>query len=313
MHLKRFLALLCSLCLLLCLFPATAFADGNGNIDGGGGGMGQGTSSNKWTPGNDGVRITVVDAESGAAVSTPVDFTNRAQNNVLHFGKVNKLQYLAGTGLTPQSGAGYSYIKPAQAMPTIVSSKGQSNIDAIKRYFCSEYACKMVAQAAGVDYERMIAGDYKLLIEPIAYFTHNGLYYGMTATEAALYDQKSGGALRKTMTSLTHKNLPLAMFLEFSDLGIPAWTGSTTGTQNNSDIINALGVGIVWFDEVPPEGDIEAPDVEYRVDTDVITSVTLRTDTDLTPDNPASVTFHILGTTYRVSDVVIPAGDTNRE
>ena len=42
----------------------------------------------------------------------------------------------------------------------------------------------MVAQAAGVDYERMIAGDYKLLIEPIAYFTHNGQYYCMTATEA---------------------------------------------------------------------------------------------------------------------------------
>ena len=75
-------------------------------------------------------------------------------------------------------------------MPTIVSSKGQSNIEAIKRYFCSEYACQMVAQAAGVDYERMIAGDYKLLIEPIAYFTHNGQYYCMTATEAALYDQK---------------------------------------------------------------------------------------------------------------------------
>ena len=84
------------------------------------------------------------------------------------------------------------------------------------------------------------------------------------------------------------------MFLEFSDLGISAWTGNTTGTQNNSDIINTLGVGIVWFDEAPPEGEIEAPDVEYRVDTDVITSVTLRTDTDLTPDNPASVTFHIL-------------------
>src|SRR5699024_12483183 len=67
--------------------------------------------------------------------------------------------------------------------------------------------------------------------------------------------------------------------LEFSDLGISAWTGNTTGTQNNSDIINTLGVGIVWFDEAPPEGDIEAPDVEYRVDTDVITSVTLRTDT----------------------------------
>lgn len=299
MYLKRLLALLCSLALVFCLLPSTAFAEGgNGNIDGGGGSMGQGTSSNFWNPGNDGVRITVVDADSGNAISSPIDFTNRSQNNVVHFGKVNKLQYLAGTALTPQSGAGYDYTRPIQSMPTIVSSKGQSNIEAIKRYFCSEYACQMVAQAAGVDYERMIAGDYKLLIEPIAYFTHNGQYYCMTATEAALYDQKSGGALRKTMTSLTHKNLPLSMFLEFSDLGLPAWTGSTTSKQSNADIISSLGVGIVWFDERPPEGEIEAPDVEYRVDTDVITSVTLRTDTDLTPDNPASVTFHTVLKSY---------------
>ena len=149
--------------------------------------MGQGTSSNFWTPGNDGVRITVVDASSGTAVSSPLDFSNRTQKtSLLHFGKVNKLQYLSGTGLSLQSGAAYSCIKPAQSMPTIVSSKGQSNIEAIKRYFCSEYACMMVAQAARVDYERMIAGEYKLLIEPIAYFTHNGQYYCMTATEAGL-------------------------------------------------------------------------------------------------------------------------------
>ena len=273
--------------------------------------MGHGTSSNFWNSGNDGVRITVVDASSGTAVSSPLDFSNRTQKtSLLHFGKVNKLQYLGGAGLSLQSGVAYSCIRPTQSMPTIVSSKGQSNIEAIKRYFCSEYACMMVAQAAGVDYERMIAGEYKLLIEPIAYFTHNGQYYCMTATEAGLYDQMSGGNLRKTMTSLTHKNLPLSMFLEFSDLGISAWTGNTTGKQNNSDIMSTLGVGIVWFDEAPPEGEIEAPDVEYRVDTDVITAVTLRTDQDLTPDNPASVTFHILGTTYRVNDIVIPAGDS---
>ena len=84
----------------------------NGNIDGGGGSMGQGTSSNFWNPGNDGVRITVVDADSGNAISSPIDFTNRSQNNVVHFGKVNKLQYLAGTALTPQSGAGYDYTRP---------------------------------------------------------------------------------------------------------------------------------------------------------------------------------------------------------
>ena len=166
MYLKRLLALLCSLALVFCLLPSTAFAEGgNGNIDGGGGSMGQGTSSNFWNPGNDGVRITVVDADSGTAISSPVDFSNRVQkNSVLHFGKVNKLQYLGGTALSLQSGVAYSCIKPTQSMPTIVSSKGQSNIEAIKRYFCSEYACQMVAQAAGVDYERMIAGDYKLLI-----------------------------------------------------------------------------------------------------------------------------------------------------
>jgi len=310
--LKRIFSFVCSLILLLALFPATAFASGNGNMDGGGGGMGQGTSTNKWTPGNDGVRITVINTETGAAVSSPVDFTNRSQSNVLHFGKVNKLQYLSGTGLSLRSGSAYDYINPTNPLPTIVSSTGSSNITAIRRYFCSEYACKMVANATGVDYDRMLAGEYKLLIEPIAYFTHNGMYYCMTATEAGLYDQMAAGALRRTMTSLTHKNLPLSIFLEYSDLGIPAWTGSRTGKQNNTDIVNSLGAGIVWFTDlpIPPSAEIEAPDVEYRVDTDVITSILLRTTNRLTPDNPATVTFHINGTNYTVRNIVIPEDDS---
>ena len=311
---KRFFALLCSLCLMLCLGSTSAFAEGEGNMDGGGGGsMGQGSSVSKWSPGNDGVRITVVEAESGAAVSSPIDFSNRSQpSKMLHFGKVNKLQYLSGAGLSIQSGAAYSCIKPANAMPTIVSSSGGSSITAIKRYFCSEYACKMVANAAGVDYTSMIAGQYKLLVEPLAYFTFNGLNYCMTATEAALYDNMSGGKLWIALNALTHKNLPLAMFLEHSDLGISAWGGSTSGTQSNANIISSLGVGIVWFTEIPPtpEGSIEAPDVEYRVDTDVITAVTLTSDTNLTPDNPASATFQIMGTSYRINDIMIPAGDS---
>ena len=72
---KRFLTILCALALMLCYSPSTAFAAGEGNMDSGGGGMGQGTSTNSWTPGKDGVRITVVDAETGAAVSTPMDYS----------------------------------------------------------------------------------------------------------------------------------------------------------------------------------------------------------------------------------------------
>ena len=94
---KRFYALLCAAALLLCLCPAKAFASGQGNLDGGGGNMNQGTSTNFWSPGNDGVRVTVVDAQSGSAVSTPVDFSNRSQSaTMLHFGKVSKIQYRDG-------------------------------------------------------------------------------------------------------------------------------------------------------------------------------------------------------------------------
>jgi hypothetical protein len=109
----------------------------------------------------------------------------------------------------------------------------------------------MVAQATGLNYDELIGGNYKLLIEPIAYFTFNSVYYCMTATQAALYDQLANGGLRSKMASLSHQNLPLAMYLEYSDLGLTAWSGSTSGGKSNSYIINYLGVGIVRFSELP--------------------------------------------------------------
>ncbi|MDD4509479.1 MAG: hypothetical protein PHY23_00950 [Oscillospiraceae bacterium] len=298
--------------LIFSLFSMSALATepGDGNIEGGGGGMGDGTSTNFWNPGNDGVRITVVNAETGNAISSSVDFSNRAQSgSALHFGKINKLEYMGGATLSPQSGVAYTCLKPTNAMPTIISSGGRNNIEAIKRYFCSEYACMMVADATGVDYEDLIGGEYKLLLEPIAYFTYNGLYYCMTATQAALYDQIVSGNLRSKMASLSHQNLPLAMYLEYDDLGLTAWNGTTSGKKSNSEIISYLGVGIVRFTELPPQ-DLDTPDVEYRVDTDVITSITLEAGSRLTPDNPGRVVFMIMGRRYTVSNIVIPASDS---
>ena len=301
-------AISCLLCIvfLICTLSLNVFADpGDVNIDGGGGGMGSGTSANFWSSGNDGVRITVVEVETGRQVSSPVDFSNRVQPaTIIHFGKVNKVQYCSGIALSPSSASYHCFI-PDSSMPTIVSSSASNNIEAVKRYFCSEYACMMVAEATGISYTRLISGSYKLLIEPIAYFTYNSTKYCMTATEAALYDQLAEGALRSKMTSLTHQNLPLAMFLEYDDLGFRAWNGSTSSRQNNTDIINYLGMGIVRFTE-PPTGSLVTPDVEYRVDTDVITSVTLYSSANLTPDNPASVTFTIDGRSYTVNSIMIP-------
>src|SRR5699024_6350072 len=151
MYLKRLLALLCSLALVFCLVPSTAFASGgNGNIDGGGGGMGQGTSSIFWNPGNDGVRITVVDAASGAAVSSPLDFSNRTQkSSILHFGKVNKLQYLSGTALPFNSGVPFPCSRPAQPCPPSSGGKAQANFTPTSRSSAWEVAAMLVARPRG--------------------------------------------------------------------------------------------------------------------------------------------------------------------
>lgn len=92
----------------------------------------------------------------------------------------------------------------------------------------------------------------------------------------------SGGTPRSKLPSLTHQNLPLSIFLETADLGYPAWSGTTTGKVSDSDILSALGIGIVSYREAP-EAELEAPDYTYRVDTDVITSITLTSSTEVNP------------------------------
>ena len=311
--LKRIFAFFLSLLLILGICPMSALADtgGSGNVDGGGGSMGQGTSQNSWNPGMDGVRITVVNAESGQPVSTPFDLTNKNPTIKIHFGKVSKIQYTNGSSISPNT-TPYTCKKPDVAMPRIISTGStKANIEAIKKYFCSEYAVELVAQQTGINYDDLIGGEYKLFLEPIAYFKHNGVMYAMTAHEAALYDNQTGGALRRTMTSLTHKNLPLAMYLEYSDLGFAAYSGPTNKTCSNDTIIAYLGMGIFRFCEQPPEQPEPTDyDYEYRVDTDVITPVTLYAGSEINPDGPATVTFSINGSTYRMNNIVIPEGDS---
>lgn len=309
---KKLFKSIASLILVLCLFcPLTAFADtgGSGNIDGGGGGMGSGTSTNTWSGGNEGVRITVVRASDHTTVTTPVDFTNKKPDNIrVHFGKVSKLSYSSGQHLTPTTSV-YQYINPAQTIPRIISTNGSNNIEAIKKYFCSEYVVKRIADVTGMNYDVLIGGQYKILLEPIAYYKFEGVMIATTATEAALYDEQVSGLLRSRMVSLTHKNLPLAMFLEVGDLGYPAWGGSKTSAASNADIKSSLGLGIVRFTEKPEAPQIDAYDYEYRANTDVITAVRV-SGGQSDPDNPTRASFSIGGRTYSVGNVYYPSGDS---
>ncbi len=109
---------------------------------------------------------------------------------------------------------------------------------------------------------------------------------------------------------MTHKNLPLAMFLEYADMGFPAYTGATNKTCSNDTIITYLGMGIVWFTDPPEQPEPTDYDYEYRVDTDVITPVTLYAGSEINPDSPATVSFSINGSTYRMNNIVIPSGDS---
>jgi len=334
---KKFIVLVLTAVMLFSI-SICAFAVGEGNVDNGGGGMGAGTSTNKWVPGEEGVRVTVIRASDGAQVSQSFDMTNiNLRSNVYTFGIYSKLRYRNGEVSLVLEAADYTVIRPTISMPRIISSGSSSaSIDEIKRYFCSEYAVQLVANTTGIEYDTLINGQYKILIEPVAYFLFNGNYFAMSAHQAALYDQMLSGGLRSKMVSLTHKNLPLAMFLERAELGYPAWTGTTTKNVSNDTIINYLGLGVVHFTEEPiPEESIETPDPEeddwwygfgwmygvgngnpagpqyaYRTDTDVITSIRVTADQEYNPDNPLSARFVIDGNNYLVEDIVIPEDES---
>lgn len=290
---------------IFCL-QTVAFAGSTGdpNIDNGGGDLQDGSRENFWIPGDDGVRITVVDSQSGVVKSASYDYTNKKVSDIVfHFGKVCKASYLEGLSLSAKTSK-YSYINPSDPLPRIISDGSGTNIEAIRSYFTDEQVVRRVAQHTRIAFDNLTNGDYKLMLEPVMYVTFNGVRTAMTATEAALYNQRTGGDLIRKLGPLSHKNLPLAMFLEKDDLGYSAWTGSRTSYAADSDIIRCLGVGIVSFKE-PEEQKVIPGDCEYRVDTDVYTSVTV-TGGKHTPDNPVTVRFYIKNKVYTVSNIVYP-------
>ena len=296
---------------LFCLQTAVFASSGDPNIDNGGGSLQSGTSQNYWNSGDDGVRITAVDSETGAVKSASVDYTNITADNIrFHFGKVSKADYVNGTALSVSTRE-YVYKTPRQQLPAIISDGVShfADIDRIRSYFTDEQVVRGISEHMKIPFDELTNGDYKLMLEPIMYITYNGVKTAMTATEAALYNMRTGGDLISKFAPLSHKNLPLAMFLEKDDLGFKAWKGSTDLRVTDSDIIQYLGMGIVSFKETDEEVELRTSDYDYRTDTDVYTSVTV-TGGEHTPDNPVTVKFYIKNKVYTVGNVVFPQGNS---
>ena len=98
---KKIRILICVIAVSLLTGSIPVYAEGGSNLDTGGGGISHGTVSCNW-PGESyqGVRVTVVNAETGSAVGSPVDFSNKdltsVSGSMIHFGKVSKLRSFAG-------------------------------------------------------------------------------------------------------------------------------------------------------------------------------------------------------------------------
>lgn len=172
-YMKRLFGIILILTLLLTsLFPIIASADdgGDGNMNNGGGGMGNGSSQSFWDTGDEGVRVTVIRSSDHSVVSTPIDMTNiKPGSTIAHFGKVCKIQYTNGAELVPKMN-GYTYVNPSIHLPQIIgTSGGNANLAAIKSYFTDERVIQYIASVTGFNYNTLINGTYKLLIEPIAY------------------------------------------------------------------------------------------------------------------------------------------------
>ncbi len=140
------------LMLAIICFNTVAFAEGDPNIDNGGGGLKDGSSENFWNPGNDGVRVTVVDSETGAVKSTSIDYTNTNASDIrFHFGKICKTNYISGVTLSINT-EGYLYKIPEQPLPTIISDGSGASIEAIRSYFTDEQVVRGISGHVGIEY-----------------------------------------------------------------------------------------------------------------------------------------------------------------
>lgn len=301
------------------MVKATTKKNGDVNVDNGG-------DNGIYDPSNDkqnnilvneqdeGVRVTLVNTETNALVTTPIDFANNPRSPIKwHFGIGNKLYYINNPKVKPLDGNTYKYQKPKYKLPKIVGG----SLSSIKKYFGDETFLRDFSQLTNFNYDELISGKYKLMIEPVGYPKIQGKIYACSATELAILDKQLNGYIRRSnIMNFSHMNLPLAMYLERDEFGIKRWAGGDKGKQTNDNIIAQLGVGAITFtpeEETPPE-----VNYTYRTDTEVITTIqlsgidcTLKLPTEEKENlYPVTVNFEIKGKNYPASngEIVFPDG-----
>lgn len=250
----KWLRVILAIVLAITFLSITALADYNGS--GAGGGWGSGSGENAWN-GADGVRVSVVSITDGTDVVAIQDFTNYNMS-AIPFGSgprsvdyagmgYNKFQYKKMGLSSFKIEYSYSAISPDKPLPEIIGG----NPAAVRDYFLDKGSLDSLCSSLGITKDILTTGNYFMVIEPIAYFKYDGECFGLTATEAAMFNSYliDNGTFveyspRKMMGNLTHQNLPAAMYLEKSELGIPAYGGAVRYFTDR-EIISTLGINIL--------------------------------------------------------------------
>lgn len=321
---------------ILCSY-IVVYADPDVNVDHGGGGVGTGSSKYMWANHREGIRVSVYDTELEQTVGMPRDYSNATTAQVSSWvdrwwGYHSKLYY---TGTKNTSGkrlsmnpATYRTLQFQNRMPEIITDSSVTAED-IKNFFRDETVIREVASNFGISYDVLISGKYKLLLEPVVYVVYEGQGYCFSATEIAvfeLYHEPAPGTMKNRIGAITHQNAPLSMFLEYPDIDIPAWSGNTTGKQNASDILRALGIGIISFRDEPP---IDDPNGNNPTGSITITKVDADSPSTLLPgakfslenkrtnakyyattDSDGKATFTVPLGSYLLQEVEAPGGYT---
>lgn len=185
---RTLIAIMMIVASILCI-AGIAFAAGDGNIGQGGGYMGDGTGESRWNTWEEGVRITVVDAETGNRVpgTTTFDWLSfKISSNIqyFHYGNTNKIEYARRTGkqLVPTASTHqWEYNQEmANKIKIIPLSPSANTLEQIRSFFTDEGTLRDIAYDAGISYDRLTNGNYKVLIEPVAFFKFDDAYYLMS-------------------------------------------------------------------------------------------------------------------------------------
>ena len=182
-----------------------------------------------------------------------------------------------------------------------------------------------------------IDGEYQnevpwlVIYEPviISYLKDRSTILAFTSTEYALaqklgYFNFKNGSDGQVIGGMTHSDLPNSIFLEESWFGYPVTSALAEGIYWSEDRIISGGGWVMRMlrpNSLEVEENDTTYDYKYRVDTDVITSVRVFSNDDITPDNrhisdiaynyptdnKATVTMVANGYS-KSTDIVIPKG-----